>query len=121
VSDSQQTIKSLLDAATLSSGSRNHWGVAPDSQITPYVVMTNVASAPENTLSSGVPINNMRVQIDAYAVSYADAKTLGGAINGAMTANDFSIMLLEQGPLYQSDVKLHRMTQDYSVWTQRGS
>ena len=115
MSDIQQTIKAALDAASLPSGIRNFWGTAPDGTVTPYTVASRVANAPENTLSSGVPINNTRAQIDCYAIDYAGAQALANAVNAVMTGLPSCVMLLD-ADVYESDVKLHRVTQDYSIW-----
>lgn len=109
------TVKSLLDGGALSSGARNYHGTAPQSPGKPYTVMSAMTT-PENTLSSGAVKANTRQQIDCYADTFVAAKALAEAVKVLMTANDFAILLLEVEGIYESDVKLHRVTQDYSIW-----
>ncbi len=103
---------------TLSSltGGRVYPLVAPDSPIKPYIVYQNIANSPENTLANGVPINNTRMQIDCYDLTYAGVKTLSAALVTTMAAASFTNIQTMNQDLYEPEVKLFRIQFDYSIW-----
>jgi len=97
-------------------GNRCHPGVAPDKPTTPYVVYTRIASSPENTLADGQPIQQTRLQVDTYASTYAQAQATAQAVEAAMLGGFAQITLQLEQDLYEAEVKLHRVSQDYSIW-----
>ena len=113
----QQRVKAALDSASLDSATRNYPNVAPDSPTLPYIVYFRVSNSPENTLGSGIPIENSRIQIDCYAATYAGAQTLATQVVAAMDAADFTSIFLMDHDMYEDSVKRHRVSQDFSVWS----
>lgn len=103
----------LIDAAT-DAGDRIWPNVADDSPATPYCVFQTIANAPENTLSGEVPIDSARIQVDSYAETYEGAKALAAQVRAALSALPGGYCELEQD-VYESDVKRHRVCQDYSI------
>ena len=92
--------------------------IAPDSTQAPFAVYTTVASTPENTLSSGRPVSNDRVQIDVWATSREQVGVLGQATLAAMDAlvtGTFGVYLISSSGSYEADVRLHRVIQDFSI------
>lgn len=111
----QESLFAALNGVA-SLGGRIYPNTAPDKPAVPYAVYTRVASTPTNSLADGQPIQQTRVQVDYYHSTYAAVQTL--ALDGmAALLASFSTMTqqLEQD-LYESDVKLHRVSHDYSVW-----
>ena len=90
--------------------------VAPDSPITPYIVYQNISNKPEVCLAGNTPIQNTRMQIDAYDKTYLGVKTLKASIDTAMLAASLRNVPLNQQDIYESAVKLYRIQQDYSIW-----
>ena len=89
---------------------------APDSPVAPFIIYQNITNSPENTLSDGIPINNTRMQIDAYAKTYADVKILAASIQSTMQSASFTNILSTNQDLYEQEVKLYRVQMDYSIW-----
>jgi len=59
-------------------------------------------------------LDNTRLQIDVFATTYSEVQDLADQIRSAMLALD--IIPISSGDLYESEVKLYRVTQDFSVW-----
>lgn len=91
--------------------------VAPDNVAKPYIVYQNISNMPENTLADGVPINNARMQIDCYDKTYAGVKALAASVSSAMAAASFINLPLMSQDIYESDVKLFRVSMDFSIWS----
>lgn len=111
----QEQLSALLQP--LSAG-----GASPQVQIQnapyPYIVYRRMASPIENTLSGNgaPPINNTQFEITSWALSYADAVTLAAAVAAAMQGWTVQNVLVREQDMYESDVKAHRVIQDFSVW-----
>jgi hypothetical protein len=109
----EETLQATLSALV---GGRVYPMVAPDSPTKPYIIYQNIANSPNNTLADGVPINNTRMQIDCYDITYANVKNLSASISAAMAAASFSNILTMNQDLYEQDPMLYRVQQDYSIW-----
>lgn len=90
---------------------------SPEKPTIPYAVYMQVSNAPEVSMESQVPIENTRLQVDVFAKTYAQVQTLADQIRSAMLA--LNVTPLSAGDLYESEVKLYRVTQDFSVWYQK--
>jgi hypothetical protein len=89
----------------------------PEKPDIPYAVYMQVSNTPEVTVENTIPIESSRVQVDVYAKTYAESQDLGGRVRDALMA--IGAIPLSAGDLYESDVKLYRVTQDFSVWFQK--
>jgi hypothetical protein len=89
---------------------------APDSPVTPYIVYHNIANTPENTLADGVPINNSRIQVDCYDKTYSAVKTLAASVISSMSVAPFTNIATLNQDIYEAEVKLFRVQQDFSIW-----
>lgn len=108
--------QSLFTTLTGLVGGRVYPMIAPDSPVTPYILYQNIANTPEVCLAGNIPISNTRMQIDAYDKTYAGVKTLKADIDAAMLAATFKNVPLMQRDLFENEVKLYRIQQDYSIW-----
>ena len=95
--------------------------IAPDTPATPFAVYQIVASAPENTLAQGVTLENDRYQVDIYAPLYQDVHDLADSARAALIAIAWplSFVFLTQTDQFEAELKLHRVTMDFSVWQNR--
>lgn len=89
--------------------------VAPEKPTAPYAIYFEVNNAPEMSIANVLSIENSRIQVDVYCKTYAEAQTKADAIRTAMIG--IGAIPLSAGDLYESEVKLYRVTQDYSVWS----
>mgnify|MGYP006921298104 CR=1 FL=1 len=109
----EQDLYNALDG--LASG-RVYPLVIPEKGTVPAIVYSRIASTPENTLEGGATIDQIRFQVDTYAKTYAEAKTLANSVRGVMESASFKGTLQTDQDLFEPDVKLYRVTQDYYVW-----
>ena len=87
---------------------------APVKPITPFAIYSQVANSPEVTLTTEIPIENTHIQVDVFSKSYSEVQSQADAIRSAMIA----IGGIPQSAMdiYESEVKLYRVTQDFSFW-----
>lgn len=96
---------------------QNAWGnVAPDQPPTPYIVYSKVIGLPNNTLDGVAGTERHRFQIDVYATTYLQAKTVREQLKAAMAAAPFANIEIENQDFYESETKLHRIRSDWSIW-----
>ena len=88
--------------------------VAPEKPTVPYAIYFQVTNVPEVVMKNEVPIENSRIQVDVYCKTYAEAQTKADAIRTAMMG--IGAVPVSAGDLYESEVKLYRVTQDFSIW-----
>ena len=97
-------------------GGRVFPNVAPNNVQKPYVVYMRVASSPENTLADGIPIDNTRMQIDCFDLTYAGVTTLAETVKTALRTSAITNVLLLEQDQFESDALLHRVILDFSLW-----
>ena len=97
-------------------GGRVYPLVIPENSTMPAISYLRIASTPENTLDGGATIDQIRIQVDTYAKTYAEAKTVSASVRSAMESASFKGTLQTDQDLYEPEVKLYRVIQDYYVW-----
>lgn len=119
-----ERVFSVLTAASVASG-QIYPDVAPDSTTGDYIVFFSVASAPENTLASGIPIENSRFQFDCWSATRLGSRAVAAAVLAALVAQvtgepgsptNFRATLLTDQDDYDRDAKLYRTILDVSLW-----
>jgi len=83
----------------------------------PYIVYQRVVSMTHNNLLAPSDLQNTRVQIDAYAKTYAGVQQLAAAIRTAMQAASFTNLQISEQDFYELDARVHRVSLDYSIWS----
>ena len=90
--------------------------IAPDNVERPYIVYQRVTQNVENVLSGRTGLTNTRLQVDVYASTYAQAQQIATAVAGLMDGWALPNVQILAQDIYESDVKLHRVMADYSIW-----
>ncbi len=90
--------------------------VAPDNVQRPYIVYQRVTENVENTLAGRTGLTNTRLQVDVYASTYAQAQQIAAAVADLMAGWALPNVQILARDIYESDVKLHRVMADYSIW-----
>ena len=82
----------------------------------PALVYSRISTAAENDLDGHAGLDNCRFQVDCYSEGFTEARTLAAAVKTAMNAAGH----LQAGDrdIYDDDLSLHRVTLDFSIWTQ---
>lgn len=91
--------------------------VAPDTVQLPYAVYAVVSQVPQSVLKGTPGLFQTRLQLDIFGVTYASVQTLKDAARAA-AATTFGDAAVEVSSLdlYEDEVKLHRVSMDWSVW-----
>lgn len=90
--------------------------VAPDGVRRPFIVYQRISMNSENVLDGRTGLINTRLQVDVYATTYAQAQQIAAAIDALMDGWTFQNISIVSQDLFESEVKLHRVVSDYSVW-----
>lgn len=107
-------IRTLLDGLTTATVALN---VAPEG-VMPYVTVRKI-SAPRGETHEGRDSTVVsRIQVDVYALSYVEAKTIASQCYGLCEQTDTSIASIEidnEFDEYEPETKLHHIVIDYIV------
>lgn len=111
----QETLQALLEPLAAGGSSPEE---AMQNSTFPYIVYTRMASPVNNVLEgNGNPrINNTKFELSIWAQSYAQSVATAAAVVAAMRGWSVQNVLTAEYDLYESDVKLYRVIQEYSVW-----
>jgi hypothetical protein len=90
--------------------------LAAQDALPPYIVYQRIVSVTHNNLQGPSDLQNTRVQIDAYAKTYAGVQQTAAAVRAAMQDAPFSNVQLTEQDFYEPEVRLHRVSLDYSIW-----
>ena len=91
--------------------------VAQPTDVTPYIIHTQISGSRVNSLRGDSGLANSRFQIDVYADTKAQTSDLKKAIRLAVLANaDLGAVLLTEASGYEPDTKRYRHRQDFSFW-----
>lgn len=95
--------------AALGSSPTRFWpfGVAPQDETRPYAVHQLVYGSPENTLSCTPETDSFGIQIDAYARSVSEARTVAAALRDAM--EPYGYITAWNGEFWESGTGLYRV------------
>ena len=107
--DLQAVLAPLVDG-------RSYPSLADQAAVPPYIVYQRVVSVIHNSLQGPSDLQNTRVQIDVYAKTYGGAQQLASAVSQAMQAAPFINLQISDQDFYEMEVRLHRVSLDYSIW-----
>lgn len=98
-------------------GGRFYAGMAPATVTLPYAVYSIIARVQPNTVNGGAAaLKQSRVQIDVFSTSYSEAQTKADAVETALhAAAAFKAIPILRQDLYEDEVRLHRVSMDWSV------
>jgi hypothetical protein len=111
----QQQFEALLDGAT--DAGENVFPINADEGVQPpYVVYHRISADEENVLSGVSGLTNTRMQVDVYARTYGQAVAIAAQIDALMASWAVQNVGLIAQDLYEAEVKLFRISADYSIW-----
>jgi hypothetical protein len=111
----QQQLFALLSGAT-AAGIRVYPLTAPAAVVKPYIVYQRISYNSENVLDGSSGLANTKMQIDVYDLTYGGVVALSAQVDALMSSWAVQNVSNNATDLYESDVMLHRMTCDYSIW-----
>lgn len=113
-----QTVRNILVAAggvTALVGTRISPVLRAQDEPLPAVVLTLVSAVPQNILVGAPTLDSNRVQLDAYAATYAGARALADACRAALEAGGCT--LDNEFDVFEPETDEYRVAQDWLVWT----
>ena len=119
----EQTRAVLLADPTVSGmvgGERIYPSIAAQGVDGAFLVLTVIDGDQVITHDGPIDLHNPTVQIDAYAVRYADMAALFKAVkdllNGKSAPGVQGYFLVRQRDMYDNDAKLNRRSADFNAW-----
>lgn len=115
----EQQINTTLAADSTVSGlvsARIYPLLMPSPPVLPALVYQRVADAPQFGVDGYHNLEQVRVQLSCWDKTYAGAKTLAAATRAAMAAAPLYGIFLMDLDDYDSETKLYRVLQDFSIW-----
>lgn len=115
----EQQIRAVLAAdATVAAlvAARIHPLRLPQTVTMPAINYQRVATAPNNDLEGDQTHEWVRVQVDCWAATYAESKTLAAAVRVALRTTPVYGQLLIELDDYDNEEKLYRVIQDFNIW-----
>ena len=97
-------------------------GLSPEQAVQnsalPYIVYSRMASPVNNVLEgNGNPrISNTHFELSIWGKTYAQAVQTAKQVAQAMQGWTIQNVLLRETDLFEADVRLYRVVQEYSVW-----
>lgn len=92
-------------------------GVSGSGGASSWVTYLGASGTPENTLGGFAGMDRVRVQFDAYAATYEDAKALSETIAAALDTRGFVVGF--NGETYDLDVRKFRRSFDFEFFATR--
>lgn len=91
--------------------------VRPQDVALPAVTISRIFTAPTNNLTDDGGLDSNRVQVDSWALTYTQAKTLASACREAL--QDAGHQMESEFDNFDPEIDegTFRITQEYSIWT----
>jgi len=115
----EQQIYSVLAADSAVAalvGTRIHPILLPQNVIMPAISYQRITTVPQNGLQGHHSIDQVRVQVDSWASTYAGAKSLAAAVRVAMYLTPLFALTVMELDDYDHEEKIYRVIQDFSIW-----
>jgi len=106
---------------TAHTSNRIHPVVLPQGTVAafPAVTYQRVSGDRVYSLSGYSTLENARLQIDCWATSFETVKDLGDKMRQVVdSATAFASNLISDQDLYENEVKVYRVSMDFSIWNQ---
>lgn len=91
----------------------------PNLTLLPCLVYQLITGTPEVYLSEASSIGQQRVQIDAYATTFAAATALAELARTALEDGATNVCVSENGNYYEPETKAFRSSFDMEFWVRR--
>ena len=93
--------------------------VRPQGQALPGITYQIISGTPANSLDGHTSgMTHIRVQIDAWADDYDEARAIAAAVKSRMNtvAATFRSLLLFDQDLFEDSTRIYRVLMDFSCW-----
>lgn len=91
--------------------------IVPQQSALPAITYARISGGQENNLSGYSSMENPRIQIDCWALTYKEVKTIAENVHTVLnTTTTFSAVLISDMDFYEDDVELYRESMDFKIW-----
>jgi len=114
----QQIIQVLTGGSPLptAAGNNVYALVLPDNSSLPAITFQRISSTPVNDFSGHSGLDQVRMQVDCWAMTYGASKALAVQVRELMTEAGFKALLATDRDDYEQDTQIYRASTDYMVW-----
>jgi hypothetical protein len=92
--------------------------IAPAGTKEPFLIYQDTYCAPANSMCGYQNLDEIHYQIDSYATSRREAKTIMSAAKAALRATPFPPNVESEQSLYEADTRLNRQMIVIITWNQ---
>jgi|SRR3990172_9241347 len=97
-------------------GDRIFAHVLPDGVAMPAVTFVRASTTAQNHLGGHGGLDLVRVQIDSWATTYDEAKSVAAEVRQRMQAAGFKGLMTNEWDDFEPDTERYRVSTDYMVW-----
>lgn len=92
--------------------------IIPEGTYLPCVTFQRISGAPANSLGGHSGLEEIDLQVDVWARTYAEAKAVAKAVRDAVPARGavFGAHLIQDSDTYESETNYYRITMEYTCW-----
>jgi hypothetical protein len=97
---------------------RIYVAIAPQEAIMPAIIFHIISTVPENGLSGFLGLDKVRVQVDAWAKTYKEARNIQIAARLAIAASTVfkAICIESREQQYEPQTKHYAISSDWYIW-----
>jgi hypothetical protein len=89
----------------------------PQGETIPSVTYQRISSVHEHTLQGYAHVENPRIQVDCWAETYNEAKSLFYAVKMAIFASPLlTATLISDEDIFEDGALIYRVSGDFSIW-----
>jgi hypothetical protein len=112
----QDILAALTGGSPTLVGDRIYAHVLPDGASMPAVTYGRVSTVAANHLGGHGGLDLVRVQIDCWAETYDEAKSVASGVRVLVQAAPLNGLLANEFEDYEPDTERYRVSSDYTVW-----
>jgi hypothetical protein len=122
----EQALRAVLvaDVGVSAITTRVYPNYIPQAPTWPLVVYQKVSGERDHDITGPTGKAHPRFQLECWAETYDEAKSLANAVREALDGNTFtegavtigSVVIQTEFDAYEPDVKCHRIVMDFNVW-----
>ena len=91
--------------------------IVPQQSAFPVITYARISGGQQNDLFGYSGIENPRIQIDCWAETYKEIKTIAENVHSVLsTVTTFRAILISDMDFYENDVELYRESMDFKMW-----
>ena len=110
------TALSTTSGVTSLVSTRSYPVVLPQGVAFPAITFSRVSTDPVFALAGSEGKDAVRVQVDCWSRTYANAKDIANAVRAALEASPVYGQMRSQLETFEEETRLFRVMQEYSVW-----